>query len=55
MATPELLKDLRSGDHNKVPITLGGVPHDRRCLEAADEIERLCQIVRVLNTQSKEA
>ncbi len=41
MATSELLRELRAGDHAKRPTVLDGVPHDERCLAAADEIERL--------------
>jgi len=37
----DLIQRLRSGTHNEEPVTVGGVEHDRRCLEAADEIERL--------------
>ena len=36
-----LLNDLRGGDHHKRTTVLAGVSHDERCLEAADEIERL--------------
>jgi hypothetical protein len=36
-----LINDLRGGDHQKRPTVLGGVTHDERCLEAADEIEKL--------------
>lgn len=34
---------LRSGYHNLEQEIIGGLTHDRRCLEAADEIERLRQ------------
>jgi ApbE superfamily uncharacterized protein (UPF0280 family) len=38
--TPEeLIARLRSGIHRAIQITLGGVTHDQRCLEAADAIE----------------
>jgi hypothetical protein len=37
----DLVKRLRSGTNNADLTTLGGVVHDMRCLEAADEIERL--------------
>lgn len=37
----ELIKRLRSGSINAEPIVLAGVEHDARCLEAADEIEKL--------------
>lgn len=40
-----LVQRLRSGRHNIENETLGGVDHDRRCLEAADEIERLQRII----------
>ena len=36
-----LIQRLRSGTHNEEPVTVGGVEHDKRCLEAADEIEHL--------------
>ena len=35
----ELIARLRSGIHRAIQITLGGVTHDQRCLEAADAIE----------------
>jgi hypothetical protein len=34
----ELIARLRSGIHRTIQITLGGVTHDQRCLEAADAI-----------------
>jgi len=37
----DLIQRLRSGTHNEEPVTVGGVEHDKRCLEAADEIERI--------------
>ena len=37
----DLVKRLRSGAYNEEPVAVRGVEHDRRCLEAADEIERL--------------
>ena len=37
----DLIQRLRSGTHNEEPVTVGGVEHDKRCLEAADEIKRL--------------
>jgi hypothetical protein len=36
-----IINDLRGGDHHKRPTVLGGVKHDERCLEAADDIEKL--------------
>ncbi len=36
-----LVTRLRRGAHVGPMTTLGGVEHDERCLEAADEIERL--------------
>jgi len=41
----DLIQRLRSGTHNEEPVTVGGVEHDKRCLEAADEIERLQKVV----------
>ena len=37
----DLTKRLRSGAANIEPITLGGMRHDRRCLEAAAAIDVL--------------
>jgi len=37
-APQELIARLRSGIHRAIQITLGGVTHDQRCLEAADAI-----------------
>jgi hypothetical protein len=37
----DITSRLRSGLHRPEAIILAGVSHDQRCLEAADEIERL--------------
>jgi NAD-dependent DNA ligase len=37
----DIVKRLRSGNGQFESVMLGGVLHDRRSLEAADEIERL--------------
>lgn len=42
----DIVKRLRSGSRQFEGITLAGVLHDTRCLEAADEIERLRNLVR---------
>jgi hypothetical protein len=40
-ASDDIVKRLRSGCHQFDGVMLGGVMHDKRCLEAADEIEQL--------------
>jgi hypothetical protein len=35
----DLKARLRRGHLHRDPVTLGGVPHDRRCLEAADALD----------------
>ena len=37
----DIVARLRSGYHNLEQEIIGGLTHDGRCLEAADEIERL--------------
>jgi hypothetical protein len=39
--TQDIRERLRSGAHNAELVSLGGVTHDKRCLEAADVINIL--------------
>ena len=41
MSERDITERLRSGLHNADGVMIGGVSHDLRCLEAADEIDRL--------------
>ena len=45
----DLTKRLRSGAANIEPITLGGMRHDKRCLEAAAKIDALDDKVALLD------
>jgi len=42
-----IVKRLRNGAHNEEGTILGGVRHDKRCLEAADTIEELLEALKV--------
>jgi hypothetical protein len=44
----DITSRLRSGLHRPEAIILAGVSHDKRCLIAADEIERLREQNRLL-------
>jgi hypothetical protein len=45
-ASDDIVKRLRSGCHQFDGVMLGGVLHDKRCLEAADELEQLRDLLR---------
>ena len=50
-----LINDLLGGDHHKRTTRLAGVSHDERCLEAADEIERLRAVIKLARDQDQGA